>query len=383
MAATRKKKNYITTLETSNGLVHSQHDKQQAVLRHFQAHLGNHSPRQIGINFASLGWEGVINNNLDARFTEEEIENIIRKFPKEKAPGPDGFIGIFFKTCWSTIKPSIMLALDQFYNMNQQDLHFLNQAYIVLVPKKTDVSKLTDFRPISHIHSFAKIIAKVLANRLAPLLPQLISMNQNGFIKKRCIHDNFLFVQQVVRDLHKKKTPALFIKLDISKAFDTVNWAYLLDIMTFLGFSLRWRNWISALWGTTSSSVLVNGEPGPRIRHLRGVRQGDPLSPMIFLLAMEPLHRIFQLAQSKGLLHHLQQDCANFRMSLYADDAALFIAPKAWDLQVALAILDIFGQASGLMTNIGKTEFYPIRCQNIDLEVILGADRATSQFPCS
>lgn len=170
----------------------------------------------------------------------------------------------------------------------------------------------------------------------------------------------------------------MFIKLDISKAFDTVNWAYLLDIMTFLGFSQRWRNWISALWGTTTSSFLLNGEPGKRIRHLRGVRQGDPLSPMIFLLAMEPLHRMFQLAQSYGLLSHIHRDCSNFRMSLYADDAAVFISPESWDLKVLIFILEIFGGASGLRTDISKTEFFPIRCQGINLTEILGENHMIS-----
>lgn len=120
-----------------------------------------------------------------------------------------------------------------------------------------------------------------------------------------------------------------------------------------------------------------------RMRHFRGVRQGDPLSPMLFLLAMEPLHKMFQLAQSMGLFHHLQQDCSNFQMSLYADDVTLFITPKLWDIKVARKILDIFGLASGLMTNMVKTEFYPIRCSGLNLSEVLGADQAGSQFPCT
>lgn len=156
--------------------------------------------------------------------------------------------------------------------------------------------------------------------------------------------------------------PALFIKLDIAKAFDTVNWPFLLEIMTYLGFGQRWRNWISALWGTTSSCLLLNGEPGPRIHHMRGVRQGDPLLPMLFLLAMEPLHKMFKVAQHQGLITFLNKNSEHFRFSLYADDAAVFIAPKAQDWSTLKMILDIFGQASGLHTNMNKTEIYPINC---------------------
>jgi hypothetical protein len=104
----------------------------------------------------------------------------------------------------------------------------LNQAYVVLIPKKDNPSRVLDYRPISLTHSFARIVTNILANRLGPELDHLVSINQSAFIRKRCIHDNFLFVQEVIKDLLKRKIPALFIKLDISKAFDSVSWPYLL-----------------------------------------------------------------------------------------------------------------------------------------------------------
>jgi retron-type reverse transcriptase len=163
--------------------------------------------------------------------------------------------------------------------MNQQDLHFLNQALVVLIPKKKDPSHVKDYRPISLTHSFAKLISKLIANRLGPQLDTLISVNQAVFIRKRCIHNSFMYVKEVIRDLHKRKIPAVFIKIDISKAFDTVNWPYLLHIMEHLSFGQRWRNWISSLWATSSSTFLLNGEAGRKILHYRGVRQGGPSLP--------------------------------------------------------------------------------------------------------
>jgi hypothetical protein len=116
--------------------------------------------------------------------------------------------------------------------MNQQNLHYHNQAHVVLIPKVSDPQNVLDYRPIILSHSFAKIVSKILTNRLGPELNHLISVNQTAFIKSRCIHDNFLYVQQVVQDLHKKKILSLFINLDISKAFDIVSWSYLLEIMS-------------------------------------------------------------------------------------------------------------------------------------------------------
>jgi hypothetical protein len=110
-----------------------------------------------------------------------------------------------------------------------------------------------------------------------------------------------------------------------------------------------------------SSSFLINGEPGRKIHHRR-VRQGDPLSLMIFLLAMEPLHMLFQYAHNTGMLSYLHANCATFRMSLYADDAVVFINPTANDLLATKHILQLFGEASALITNLDKTEYFPIRC---------------------
>ena len=120
--------------------------------------------------------------------------------------------------------------------LNPQGVELLNSANIILLPKKADASRVTDFRLISLIHSLTKIFAKLLANRLAPRLDSLVSKCQSAFIKKRSIHDNFLYVQNMVRTMQKMKLPALFLKLDIHKAFDTVSWSYLLEVLQALGF---------------------------------------------------------------------------------------------------------------------------------------------------
>jgi hypothetical protein len=118
----------------------------------------------------------------------------------------------------------------------------LNSAFITLLPKTEDDTMVKDYKPISLIHSFAKLVTKIVSARLAPMLPKLVSNNQSAFVKGRNIHDNFLLVQQLARAMHKSKEPHIFLKLDISKAFDTVSWPLLLEVLRHLGFGRRWCN---------------------------------------------------------------------------------------------------------------------------------------------
>jgi hypothetical protein len=115
------------------------------------------------------------------------------------------------------------------------------------------------------------------------------------------------------------------LKLDISKAFDTVGWPFLLDTLRALGFSSTWRRWVASLLSTASSRILLNGKPGAPIKHRRGVRQGDSLSPMLFILAMEVLARLFSTTMEQGIIRPLQTQTIKHHCSMYADDVILFV----------------------------------------------------------
>jgi mannosylglycoprotein endo-beta-mannosidase len=155
--------------------------------------------------------------------------------PSEKAPGLDRFIGLFYKTCWEVIKDDLVRALNQLFSLRANTWNLLNSANVALIPKKTDPTAIGDYRPISLMHSVAKIIGKVLANRLASHLDSIVSHSQSAFIKGRSIQDNLQYIQGAVRHFHHSKTPMLFLKLDIAKTFDNVRWEYLLEIVERLG----------------------------------------------------------------------------------------------------------------------------------------------------
>jgi hypothetical protein len=359
----------------------SQEEKRQVVDTHFHAILGTDSAPSTTFDWAALGLPTHDLSALDADFTLDEIHDAVKAMPADKAPGPDGFISNFFKSSWELVGPDILLAFQQIADGNFTGLHHLNVSHMVLLPKCADASSMKNFRPISLMHSFAKLFMKVLASRLAARIDDLVGIEQSAFIKGRCIQDNFIYVRALLRRLHRSKTPSLLLKLDISKAFDSVSWTYLLDMLRMRGFGPRWRNWIAAFLSTASSRVLFNGEEGASIAHRRGLRQGDPLSPLLFILAMEPLPRLFAMATEAGLLSPL---AGSIRCSLYADDVALFIKPAAAEISLTKAILQVFGEVSGLVVNLSKSQAIPIRCDDINIDNLLQpVGLRVSTLPCT
>ncbi|KAM0911172.1 hypothetical protein ACQ4PT_013675 [Festuca glaucescens] len=190
----------------------------------------------------------------------------------------------------------------------------------------------------------------------------MVGVHQSAFVRGRCLHDNFMMVQGTARKLHSSSTPAVLLKLDITKAFDMVDWSFLIDVLRKLGFGERLLACFCALLSTASTRVLLNGTPGSRIANRRGLRQGDPLSLQLFILLMEVLHLMIQKASSEGLLTPLTPTGLRHRTSIYADDVVTFLRPSVRDFRTFTAVIDDFGTASGLRTNIDKCSANLIRC---------------------
>jgi hypothetical protein len=168
---------------------------------------------------------------MSGRFTKEEVWGIIKELPPDKAPGPGGFTMRFLQVAWDNIRPDLMAALDAFWWQDTRDLHATNEALMILLPKSADAEAMKDYRLISLIHVVGKLIYKLLANRLALRIGSLVHGTQCAFIKGRSIHENFKFMLSSARLMHARRKANVLFKVDLSKAFDSVAWAFFMEIL--------------------------------------------------------------------------------------------------------------------------------------------------------
>jgi hypothetical protein len=354
-----------------------------ALFEHFSGLLGSPALRSRTARLDLLDLPSLDLSSLDVCFSEEEIWAVIRDIPAEKAPGPDGFNGLFYKKAWPIIKGDIVAAFNAFWALDGRSFHLVNEALLILLRKKSNAEAINDYRPISLMHSIGKLITKCLASRLSTCLSSLDKSNQTAFIRGRCIQDNFRTVQLSCKLLNKLGAPAVLMKIDIAKAFDSVSWPFLLEVLQHAGFSRRWRDWMALILSTASTRILLNGRPGARICHARGLRQGDPLSPMLFVLTMEVLNALILKADQELLFSPLGCASITYKASFYADDMVIFIKPMHQDLQLFLAIMTTFEQISGLKTNKEKSKATPINCSVEDLQTVSDTfGCAVEAFPC-
>jgi hypothetical protein len=222
----RRKKNFIGKL-VFYGEICTDHTGKERIIHHFyNGLLGSTGSREFTIDLQALEMPSHDLSCLEAPFSEKEIWETIKQMPSNKAPGPDGFTGNFYKSCWTVIKGDIMSTMSAVWSRKFLNFQQLNSAYITLISKVIVADHVKDFRPISLVHSFAKLVTKVLANRLAGRFHDMVSPIHSAFIKGRFIQDNFMLVQQTARFLHQKRFSRILLKLDISKAFDSVSWPF-------------------------------------------------------------------------------------------------------------------------------------------------------------
>lgn len=219
-----------------------------------------------------------------------------------RSPGPDGYPPGFFQKHWSVVEEDVVNFVVKFFVSGKLQ-ESVNESLITLIPQTENPVTLVDFRPISLSNALYKLMSKILASRLKTVLDKIISPNQTAFIPKRQIVDNIVIAHEMLHSMKKSKSKKGYfaLKLDLSKEFDKVEWNFVIHLFRKFGFSQKWSDLNFECISTVKSTVLLNGVPGIQFYPWRGLRQGDPLSPYLFITALEGLSRLFLHNTFQGL----------------------------------------------------------------------------------
>ncbi|XP_062028650.1 uncharacterized protein LOC133744575 [Rosa rugosa] len=300
-----------------------------------------------------------VNVKLLKKFERWEIEFSLKHMAAQKSPGFDGMSALFFKTYWPIVGDSVCAFCLGVLN-DGRAIEDFNHTLISLIPKCLSPKNVTEFRPISLCSIIYKLISKTVANRLKKHLPDIISCTQSAFVPGRNIQDNVIAAFETVHTIRVQKTtasPKMVLKLDISKAYDRVEWGFLENVMRKLGFGERWVKLIMKCVNSTSFSVLWRGQPVGQFRPTRGIRQGDPLSPYLFLFVSEGLSGLLQHADYSGLIHGVRAapTAPSISHLLFADDSLLFVNATVEECVSLKQCLLLYECAAGQRINFQKS----------------------------
>lgn len=291
----------------------------------------------------------------------QEIHDIIQEMRSNATPGPDGLNAAFYKSAWSWVKDDILRLITDFYSHSYMP-NDINQTFITLIPKKNNPTVPQDYRPISLCNVAYKIVSKSLANRLKNHLPNFVSQAQSAFIAHRHISSNIIVTQEIIHsfDLKSWHHQAFLLKIDLAKAFDRLEWNFILAALRRLGLREKFISLIHACIYSPTFSVLVNDEPSGHFCSQRGLRQGCPLSPYLFVIAINDLSIRLQEALQHNNLSRvtLGPGCPPIHSFLFADDLILCGKASLEEAQQMKNILYEFYTNSGQCPNLQKSSIY-------------------------
>lgn len=307
------------------------------------------------INFPQVDTEA--KDSLEETVKLQEVVDSIRKMQSGKSPGPDGYTVEFYKKFSSQLAP---LLLEMFnHSFDQKHLpQTLTEASISLLLKPgKDPNDCGSYRPISLLNVDVKILAKLIASRLENVTTTIISTEQTGFIKGRQSFTNIRTLLNVIHSPASRETPEVVVSMDSEKAFDRVEFTYLFTVLEKFGFGSNFISWIRLLYTSPKASVTTNKISSKLFSLSRGTRQGCPLSPLLFAIAIEPLSIKFR---TTPYISGIRRFGTEHKISLYADDLLLYISDPVSCIPKIVNILNDFGLFSGYKLNFSKSECFPI-----------------------
>ncbi|KAL0291138.1 UNVERIFIED_CONTAM: Retrovirus-related Pol polyprotein from type-2 retrotransposable element R2DM [Sesamum radiatum] len=361
--AVRRASKRVFQINTTDGrTLTGQPEVTAEFIRYYQELLGGNTRDRV-IDLRHLRpWARHILTHAEAEalilpVTPEEIKQAIFDIDETKAPGPDGYSAAFYKAAWPVIGWEVSQAIHEFFRTGRL-LKQVNATIISLIPKVSNPSVVAEFRPISCCNVLYKTITKILVQRMRSTLDSLISPSQNAFVPGRSIGDNILLAQELFSGYNQKHLPPrCALKVDLRKAYDTVEWDFLRAVLTLFGFPERFIMWIVECVTTPSFSVCLNGAPHGFFKGARGLRQGDPMSPFLFVLVMETLTLLIQqlIEQNGAFSYHWKCEAIRLFQLGFADDLILFSRADANSIQLFKDGLTVFSELSGLQANLAKS----------------------------
>lgn len=321
-------------------------------------------------------------DSLSKRFSPEEIKDAVFGLPRNKTAGPDGFSAEFFRSCWHFIGPEFVEAVSEFFSSGQI-LKQWNATTIILIPKVPNASTTSDFRPISLCNTIYKVISRLLAGRLKDILPEVISNAQSAFLPGRLLAENVLLETEIVEGYSRKNIgPRGMLKVELRKAFDSVKWEFIIATLRALHFPALFITWIEQCITTPQFSVSVNGQTSGYFKSSRGLRQGDPISPYLFVLAMEVFSRLMKSSFAAGFINfHPRTEDLDISHLMFADDIMVFFDGSSSSLQGVSDTMDLFASWSGLKMNCEKTQLFTAGLEPADSAFMLNSGFAIGSLP--
>ncbi|KAL8115005.1 hypothetical protein AgCh_021723 [Apium graveolens] len=383
-ATTRQKHNRIQRIKDANGdWQDTEEGIQNTITRYFEnIFLESDEGEQMSdsIRFNQITDEQ--RDELMQELTEEEVKEAVFAMQPEKSPGIDGLNPCFFQTYWNVVCKDVFEFCRQFFEHGSLPDE-VNRTLVCLIPKVKCPKQVADLRPISLCNVVMRILSKVLANRLKPCLGSIISNNQSAFIEGRLLTDNALLAFEINHYIHRKtqgNDGVAALKIDISKAYDRLEWRYIELMMNRMGFPQNWIVRVMQLVKKVSYSFLRNGKVFGDVRPSRGIRQGDPISPYLYIICAEGLTGILNRYEENRLIHgcRVARGAPSITHLLFADDCYLFFKAKQTEAQNMWSILQKYEKISGQMINFGKSDivFSPNTCdmERTRICVILGVN---------
>ena len=300
-------------------------------------------------------------DKLARPFSPCEVYAALKDMQPFKASGPDGFQPVFYQRFWNLVQPNVtQLASDVLSGCSFPD--GLNDAYLVLISKVDSPSKPNQFRPIGLCNIVYKLVTKVIVNHIKPVLSTLIAPTQCSFVPKRQITDNVIIVQEMLHSMRGKQgnRGSMMVKIDFEKAYDRLKWSFIRDTLLEICLPQTMVDVVMNCIESAKLSILWNGEPMEFFHPSRGIRQGDPLSPYLYVLCMERLSHLIEREVQLGGWKPVRASRNGPSIShlAFADDLILFSEASEEQSELMMAWLDNFCGASGSKVSIEKSKVY-------------------------